>query len=328
MGDDFPHLQSMLRPTDRLSETWPCPYAGDSGCPRQVVELSNGHYVAACRHEGGSQCEDIPLETSDLVIHELDRRKLVQLSALALGIEPRFSPIEGLFETYYVGTLAPVAWQRHAIYLILDHRPHKRLEMVTRLGQIEKAPFILLVPTRRFISTAVGGMLQALEATSLTLMDLLVENVEGQLAIGPGVSAFVDQFTPAEHDEDSGPERFPTPSDAQWGSFQLHFLDGSRLTAMCRTHTKEEQRTINFTQMGMANRTSTEPNVQWRLLSDFAESYGRIEVGSRKDDPKNRKRVQRLNEKLCAYFGLDGHPVYWDKEDAAYRCRFQIEYRS
>ncbi|OSM04173.1 hypothetical protein MAIT1_04024 [Magnetofaba australis IT-1] len=291
-----------------------------------MVDCGDGQIVAVCGNEVETECEDISLSPSDLVIHELDRRRLCQLSALALGVEPAFLPVEGIYETFHVGTLADVAWRRRSIYLSLEHRADRRLDMAARLSQRESGSFILLAPTPRFVTLPISETLQRSEGVFLALTDLLVAGGNGEFAIGPAVQPFLESLQPPEPDSvDAGLERFPTPSNAKWGDLRMQFLDGARLTVLCRTGANEQQRTVNYTQMGMANRTNSEPTKIWRLLEDFADGYGRIEVGSSRDDPQNRKRVQRLNEKLRAYFGMEGQPVYWDRQDSAYRCRFQIE---
>ena len=38
----------------------------------------------------------------------------------------------------------------------------------------------------------------------------------------------------------------------------------------------------------------------------------------------NIKRKQTLNERLGAFFGIEGEAVTWDAEASEYRCRFRL----
>jgi len=115
-------------------------------------------------------------------------------------------------------------------------------------------------------------------------------------------------------------ERFPTPSDAQWGDVSIQFVDGHTVSIRCNS----EAGTFNYTQMGMIDRRNGNPDVQWQFLRDLADGRGSMSSTSGLADRKNVKRKQTLNERLGAFFGIEGEAVTWDADASEYRCRFRL----
>lgn len=81
----------------------------------------------------------------------------------------------------------------------------------------------------------------------------------------------------------------------------------------------------NFTDMGMVNRRNGQPDKQWALLYALAAGHGRMNWRSSEARRENAKRKQTLNERLAAFFGIDGEAITWDKNAKNYLCRFTLQ---
>ena len=322
LQDEFEIGEQLLRPTNRLSTSYPCPRPGGVGCPRRVIHLDDT-IVAVCGDEDGANCNDMSLQRGEVVIHELNRQGLANRVASALGIRSEFAPVEGVRETFHVGDFNPIAGKRFPIFLVLCFDVGQRAEAVAHLCRVTTVPFILLAPTSQSIPARSLDLLLARQARFYPLSDLLVAGARGQLVKSPmaaeAMVAFRAMVLP-EPTSDAQVVRFHTPPDAIWRDLHICFLDGHRVTLSC----KEVSKTVNFSNMGMENKNTREPTLQWQLLEWFATGRGKISWESSGANKKNVKRVQRLNDDLELFFGISGRPVTWREEEDAYCTAFEI----
>ncbi|MBF0182677.1 MAG: hypothetical protein HQM03_21905, partial [Magnetococcales bacterium] len=86
--------------------------------------------------------------------------------------------------------------------------------------------------------------------------------------------------------------------------------------------------TVNFSTMGMENKRSREPSVQWTLLLAFARNRGKITWRSSEATEKIPQQVRRLNIDLERFFGIAGRPVTWKDDEQAYCTAFEILHES
>ncbi|MBF0178162.1 MAG: hypothetical protein HQL63_15150 [Magnetococcales bacterium] len=322
LQDEFEIGRQLLRPTNRLSTSYPCPRPGGVGCPRRVIQQGDG-FVAVCGDEDGANCDDMSLQRGEVVIHELNRQGLANRVASALGIRSEFALVERVRETFWVGDFNPVAGKRFPIFLMLCFDVGQRAEAVAHLCRITTVPFVLLAPTPQSIPVRSLDLLRDRRACFYPLSDLLVAGARGQLVTSSmaaeAMTAFRAMVLPEPLPDTPG-VCFHTPFDATWRDLRICFLDGHRVTLSC----KGIFETVNFSNMGMENKTTREPTLQWTLLEAFAKGRGKISWHSSEANRRNVKRVQRLNDDLGRFFGISGRPVTWKAEEDAYCTAFDI----
>ncbi|HHH31509.1 MAG TPA: hypothetical protein ENK57_24615, partial [Polyangiaceae bacterium] len=69
----------------RVADTYPCPSTGGFNCPRAVVRLDDGGYVAVCGNEP-TECEELRLEAGDVAHLSIGPEELCSAVAKALQI--------------------------------------------------------------------------------------------------------------------------------------------------------------------------------------------------------------------------------------------------
>ena len=77
--------RTFLRLTDQLAATYPCPSPGGDGCPRGVVRHGGQDIIAVCRSRP-RQCDTLALTKADIVIYELDWKRLGAAISKALNL--------------------------------------------------------------------------------------------------------------------------------------------------------------------------------------------------------------------------------------------------
>jgi hypothetical protein len=188
--------------------------------------------------------------------------------------------------------------------------------------RIANTAFILLTPTRYPVEVSLAEKMAGWKSRTAALADLLEGNGAAFAATEAArtlLAEFHAAVLPVE--ETKARMRFPTPAGATWGDVTIKFIDGHRVSVRCKT----ENGVFNFTDMGMVDRRKAEPDVQWALLYALAVGHGRMNWRSSEARRENAKRKQTLNERLAAFFGIDGESITWDKNAKNYLCRFTLQ---
>jgi hypothetical protein len=317
---EYDQMGKLLRPTSELATSVDCPSPGGEGCPRRVVDHGGGRFVAVCG-DTPRNCDDLPLTKPDLVIHRIDEAVLCKGIATALGLSVPTATGTGQPGILHVGDFEPIAGRRFPVYLAIQLEQEALEPLAVRLWGVASTSFILLTPTRRAVDVGLAEKMAGWKAQTAALADLL-EGSGTAFAATDAARTLLAEFRaavlPAE--EAKAGMRFPTPAGATWGDVTIKFLDGHRVRVACRG----ESGVFNFTDMGFSGRKNAEPDVQWHLLQVLALEHGQIGWRSGSADSKNKKRKQTLNERLAAFFGIDGEAITWDKEAGVYRCHFTL----
>ena len=111
---------------------------------------------------------------------------------------------------------------------------------------------------------------------------------------------------------------FPTPAGAQWTDVKMRFKDGHTLSISVHG----VGGLYNYTQMGMVNRHTADPTLQWELLGHFADEHGILTWESSHADRRNKKRRSRLSMDLRTFFQIEGDPI--ESYLKGWRTVFQI----
>ncbi len=118
-------------------------------------------------------------------------------------------------------------------------------------------------------------------------------------------------------------EKFPTPKGSSWEDVRIRFTDGQRV----HVQVKDESGTYNFTQMGMNNRKSGEPTVQWDLMEEFANNDGEFSCRDLTIRPKYQKRKEKLAKDLQVFFEIEDDPIESLGPGKGWRARFMISFK-
>ena len=179
LGHELPAAEPFLRPTDRTSQSYPCPDTG-GGCARRVVVHDTGEIVAVCG-ESPRRCERVVLSKSDVLLHRFDVQTLCRELARLLEIEPRFEPVTGTGATWVVGVRSPPQGDDFLVYLTIPLEPEDLLQAVSRLVGTNPEPFLLLAPTEESRDLATRELLRRHEARFRTLKSVVAADPDGRL---------------------------------------------------------------------------------------------------------------------------------------------------
>jgi len=113
---------------------------------------------------------------------------------------------------------------------------------------------------------------------------------------------------------------FPTPPGAVWEEVSIRFRDGHTVSAKVR----DAKGVFNYTEMGMVDRKSGNPTVQWQLLRAFADGHGLLDWARRGADRKNQKRREKLARNLRAFFRIQNDPFTVMEDGTGWETRFAI----
>ena len=322
IGSDRDAAFGFLRPTQKLSSSYPCPSPGGDGCPRRVVRHSPDDIVAVCGCTP-RQCDTLKLTKADIIVYELNPATLGASVAHALGITAGFSET-GIPRTWCLGAYWPYAGFRFPVYMTIQAEPEDYRRVADRLTAQRDEPFILLAPTRELCDRECPDVLQKKKAALLIMSEALVLDDSNRLATQQPVEEMLSGFRaavlPAPKDS-SAMAFFPTPPDASWtDDVHMRFVDRHTVSIKVKSVTG----TYNYAQMGMANSKNSRPTKQWELLGHFADAHGTFTWKHRAADRKNQKRKEKLAAALQAFFRIEGDPFQLTGDRKGWQALFSI----
>ncbi|GIW90170.1 MAG: hypothetical protein KatS3mg109_0602 [Pirellulaceae bacterium] len=174
-GGDFNVIKPLLRPRKNLASSVPHP-AGNR--VYRVVEHGPGDWVGVCDESG----ETIRLSRNQLVVYTLDQHRLATQVARALGLNTATCVSEQKCGLFSLGSYR-VRGHFVAVYLLFPGDPVDIKSVVTDLLLRDVAPFLLLVPTRRYVTGEVELWLRSCKSGILALSDaMMVQNGRWSIA--------------------------------------------------------------------------------------------------------------------------------------------------
>lgn len=322
LGDEFDIVRQLLRPTIHRVDFYPCPTPGGDGCPRRVVDLGEKGLLAVC---GDTQknCRNIELTAADLVVYELDRRRLGLLAVMAMGATPiTFSPVTELRETFRVGEYHPLEGERFPILMCFPSAHEQLRHIIFMLLRMESVPFILLIPDDSFMVADLRQMTSERKSRVVLLADLLISDSPGkELLPSPTAATCLTAFHADVMPDSSARSRFPTPPGTRWNQIKIRFLNRDTVSIQCQGMV----RTVTYHDMNMNDGRSGQPNRQWMLLYEMADTHGQMEFHNHRIDQKKRKNKENLTKSLRSYFGIQDDSIIWEEDASAYRTLFMLE---
>lgn len=194
-GPDFALLRPHLRVTDTEGALYPCPRAPRAHCPRRIVDLGDGEYIAICR-DPLRVCEDVPLAASDVLLHAVDLGSLSRILATPLGVRWQLPELRG-DGTWGIGLSERRDSRGQPVFLIVLPDTARFVTAVQRLTRIGSGPFLLAAPTNQHHTIEAQELLRRRGATFLPLEDHVLVNEAGNLApMNPQDTATSSPITP------------------------------------------------------------------------------------------------------------------------------------
>jgi hypothetical protein len=172
---DYHFIKPFLRPCRDRASSFPRP---DGGLPYQVIEHGRDDLVGVCQETD----ETITLSRSQIVVYELDQQRLATQVAGALGLGGANRIVVQDARLFSLGSFRPTGHSA-AAFLILPSDAADVTSGAASLISQALSPFLLLTPTRRFVTAELDLRLRSIGSANLPLVDALVVADDGQWSI-------------------------------------------------------------------------------------------------------------------------------------------------
>lgn len=321
-GGDLGAARAFLRPRQVLATSMPCPV--DRPCDRtgRIVVQDGGLTSIWCSDP--LNCEVAHITAQDLVVYELDIRKLHQAIGKVLSLQMSEATVTGLRKTTQIGFDSPLAGHDFPVFLTVQYSGGHYHHVVSAIAAQYTGPFILITPTDQFHSSTCRSLLETHNALFLTLADIVGLTDSGRPVANPSAKAILDTFHAAVlpvKEKHPPVDFFPTPSGSTWGDVHMHFDNNHVVNIRVKTASG----TCDFSKMGMVNRTNGKPSKQWELLLVFRDGRGALTWENSQAHRRNKKRKQLLAESLQRFFRIDGDPFMYDENAKGWYALFQFD---
>lgn len=314
LGQELDFLGSLLEPMETLALSVPL---GASEHHRVVIH-SDDDIVAVCPDTG----DVVPVSRDDIVIYRLCIEALFGGIAAALALSGEPVPVGSGRRIWWLGEFVPMAGVRFPVYFVRSCDAEEVLGSAGHVAALTTAPPILLTPTRSPCGPSLEALVTARRIAWVVLEELLVWDGEATFrAVRPlreTIRSFLATHAPKTIGDRDQP-RFPTPAGSAWPEVQIRFRDAHTVSVSVGV----ESRVLTYADMGMANKNSRNPTVQWDLLYAFAQAHGLLTWFSPAAARENQKRRERLADDLQRFFGIDEDP--FESREGGWRARFTIE---
>lgn len=187
---DYHLIKPFLRPRKDRASSFPRP---DGGLPYQVIEHGRDDLVGVCQETG----ETITLCKSQLVIYELDQQRLADQVANALGLGAANRIVTQKSRLFSLGSFRPTG-HSVATFLIFPSDSADVASGVASLIERGLSPFLLLTPTRQFVTGELDLRLRSIGSANLPLVDALIVSGDGRWSVGDGAIRAALPDRPAE----------------------------------------------------------------------------------------------------------------------------------
>lgn len=314
MGEELSLLDPILRPLDETALSLPMPGRVD---PWRVVAHAEDDIVAVDPETG----ETAALTLDDILIWKLDAEALFGGVAGALGLLGTPSPVGAGERLWWLGEFAPIEGVRFPVYLATSRETREVVSSGGYVAALTSAPLIFLTPTRAAAGPALDTLISGGRVAWMALEDELEWDGEAAFRarrpLADALRPFMERHAPAAIEAEP-PERFPTPAGTRWADVSMRFVDGHTV----QVRIGDLSRRLTFHDMGLEDKRTKGPSVQFDLLSAFADAHGTLTWSSPAASRQNQKRRERLAKQLIAYFGIEGDPIV--AEGDGWRARFTI----
>lgn len=237
--------QKYLKLTSDRAMAIECPTDCGLGCPRKVVEHAVNDIDAVCpdQEEGPLQ-----IEQRDILIYKINQSIFHGDLCSALGIEHRGNKADNCRRTWRLGDFIPTAGMVFPVYYTHPQEEDGLAEVVRSLCLLNSNPFVVITPTRRYLSPVAEGLLAQRKAILLALNEeIIFTGQSGLKANRSRDSIFRSIMDEMPKPDSGGMVHFNTPAGINWGEITIQFVDGHTVSIQAdHVHGR-----YNYTQMGM-----------------------------------------------------------------------------
>jgi len=265
--------------------------------------------------------ETTPLALEDIVIWKLDAEALMRGVAEALGLVGTPSSVGMGDRLWWLGDFTPVEGARFPVYLTTSRDAREVVSSGGYVAALTTSPLILVTPTRSAAGPALDSLLVGGRVAWLALEDELEWDGEAAFRLRRPLREALHGFLKKHAPIAVGviePKRFPTPQGATWSDVSMGVVDGHTMQVRIGDLTRR----LTFHDMGLEDRRTKSPSVQFELLVAFANVRGLLTWSSPAATRQNQKRRERLASQLSAFFGIDDDPFVPDGD--GWRAKFSI----
>lgn len=316
LGDEWPLVQLLLRGTGKVAHAVECPSPGGDGCPRTVVRLPTGALRGVC----GSRpafCDSIELEPHDVLILEINKRKLCEILANALCTTPR-TDLDTRGRLIAVGVYAVAAGVSADVHIVaVDRRDPLSDEDLHGAG-IGDAATILLLPDEAIIPGRLRARLIDRGHLLVALHSVVVARGAGELGVAQSPRTLFDPIhraLTARLKALSAPSGLSLPDGVRWPQVTLSLLEEQTLMIAAGRHAHR----LDPGQLGMRSGKNGHPTSAWTFVTRLIEAGGFL---SPYDSERTKKQKQEASERLRRVCGIDDDPMPWDRARAGYAAAF------
>ncbi len=173
LGADFEKAARFIRPTAQTVAGFPC----DEGCLRRIIDHGDGEIVAVCG-DMPARCDRLRLTRADIVVYEVDLRKLCGEVAATLGLDSAPRPTSD--GTWNLGTVA-FGGDHAMVHLALPRSGDDFRRTVTELVSSTIGAFVLLTPLSHRTDSRTVELIGKQKAHYQVLAELLSFGIDGEL---------------------------------------------------------------------------------------------------------------------------------------------------
>mgnify|MGYP000029336829 FL=1 len=340
LTDCWTQVERYLPETSKYAERIDCPWPGGEHCPRHVVRHTGGSLRAVCS-DPRRLCETLDINSDDIRIRELDRRRLFADIATALGLVASAAFARGA-ALLHIGDHAIAAGRSFPVFAALTSpgAPLGRADVLDL--DRRNLPFVLLVTSLGAIDPDVPAFLAARRGRVLTwaeCLDFAPPPRKGFVAAMPVADLFAPEIAALTDAGDVVQHPVMTlPANARWSDLRFAFREEAVLNVSYLGQTPAR---LEPDQIGMRDERNGRPNRQWRLLLVCAALGGALPrsfpISTIRGRRPSRDVVAILGEfergydrqrqllaaALRAQFGIDDDP--FTAEDDCYAARFLVD---
>jgi len=318
LAGDFVSAEPFLRPSDNLSLAFPCQHSSTTGCAYEVVKKPSGEMVGICRED---RCERREFTRADLATYTLDGASMAAALAGALNLDQQVEKVPDVPWVWLAGFYFPTMGFRFPVLLVLPDTQDSPEQIIAQLVARHENPIIVL-PTKRGVTTAVERLLADRGCGLLVLDGAVSFSPNGKLLIGAAVDHALAGFR-AKHVPEAFaptiPTFFPTPPKARWGDLKIRMQNNHDAYFAIGSVSK----VLSYSQVGLASEKNNEPTKAWRFLVRLAGHRGELRP-TQVEQGLDEKSKQALSKRFQEFFRIDGDPIPWCRTLKGWDCQFHI----
>src|SRR5437870_3068495 len=167
LGAALAMLTPFLKPTEKQSDSFPCPARPPCECRHEVQETDFG-LVAICMC-GSGECEPFRIEPKDVLVYSLDMSRLGHEISRAVGFSESNEAAHSSLGLREIGVYAGVA----APVYLSPARSGPLLRELQKLVGLRDGPFLLLTPTGSSWTPEVEAMARPYGAGHIALSSVM-----------------------------------------------------------------------------------------------------------------------------------------------------------